>query len=217
MPLIGTALASATTVIPITYLPQFIGFTITTVPTSLLINVNGDGIVFNLDGNGLTAMNGIRQIGQVANEYIFQLADGLVKNKVGTITVANAAASAFNIYGWSPVNTARNYFVYTTQNVLASSGATFSRFAYMGFPAAGANDSFIINYNDGGSDNVSRNELTYNIPYVQDRESSVYNIDNINPARINQVIFVPVSAQNVYQMNYQSVSVQAANPTLLGR
>jgi hypothetical protein len=217
MPLLGTAAASVTTVIPLTYLPMFIGFSVASAPTSLQININGDGITFNMDSTGLTAMNNIRQLGTIATTYIYQLSNGLVKNKVGTLTFANSAAASVSIYGWSPFNTAQAYCVYTQQNVLANSGATFNRFAYMAFPSAAASDAFIINYNDGGSDNVSRNELNFNLPYTQDSLASRYNIDNINPARISQVTFIPAAAQNVYQMNYQAVNGGGANPTLLGR
>lgn len=205
----GTIAASSAGSFNITYVPQFIGFTIASAPTSFQINVQGDGVVFNLDANGCTSMSNIRLVGIVSNTYVFQLADGLINGKNGTVTITNSAAATLTVNAWSK-DVGSMYMVYMTQNALASSGIKLRKFAYAAFPSAAAADSFTIEYNEtvrgaGRITQVStRDDLNFGLGYTQNQVTSRYNIDNIAPAQIDSVTFIPVAAQNVYVMNYQS-------------
>lgn len=200
---LGSIPASSSGSFTVTYVPQFIGFTATTVPTNFQIEVNGEPMIMSLDGNGLNSMTHIRQEARVANTYVFQLADGLLNSKNTIFTITNAVASTLNIYGWSPIKTGYNYFEYTRLSVLAGATNEVADFAYLGYPSAGASDRFQVAYNDGSVDSLIRDELQYQLGYNQGDLASKYNIDNINPARITRVYFTPVAAQTYYRMAYR--------------
>lgn len=199
----GSIAASATASFNLTYIPQFIGFTIATVPTSFQINVQGDGVIFNLDGNGLTGMSNIRSAGIITNTYVFQIADGLINGKNGQVTIANATAAQLDIYAWSK-DPGSLYMTYLTQRALQSSGISLRKFAYAAFPSAGASDNFTIQYNTGITQINLRSEATFGIQYTQNQATTRYNLDNIAPATIDTVTYLPTTDQNVYVMQYQA-------------
>jgi hypothetical protein len=201
----GSVAASVSGSFNITYVPQYIGFSISSAPTSFQINVQGDGVIFNLDAAGVTAMRNIRNVATQTNMYIFQLANGLINGKNGTVTITNAAASQLTIYGWSKEQ-GNFYMTYLTQQALAASGVNFKKFAYAAFPSAAAADLFTLTYNDGSSQVSQRDDLNFALQYTQNDVTSKYNIDNIAPASLDTVSFNPVAAQNVYIMKYQSAS-----------
>lgn len=199
----GSVAASTSGSFNITYVPQYIGFTIASAPTSFIINVQGDGVIFNLDANGNTVMKNIRMIGVVSNTYIFQLANGLINGKNGTVTITNAAAAQLDVYAWSQ-QPGNYYMTYLTQNALASSGIQLTKFAYAGFPSAAAADLWTISYKTGLTQNAQRNDLINQIGYTQNETTTKYAIDNVAPAIVDSVTFIPAAAQNVYVMQYQA-------------
>jgi hypothetical protein len=201
----GSVAASVSGSFNITYVPQYIGFSISSAPTSFQINVQGDGVIFNLDAAGVTAMRNIRNVATQTNMYIFQLANGLINGKNGTVTITNAAAAQLNIYAWSKEQ-GNFYMTYLTQQALAASGVNFRKFAYAAFPSAAAADLFTLTYNDGSNQVSQRDDLNFALQYTQNDVTSKYNIDNIAPASLDTVSFNPVAAQNVYIMKYQSAS-----------
>lgn len=209
--LIGSIAASVAGTFNTQYLPQFIGFTASTVPTNFQIEINGRGQVFSLDGNGLSGMNAIRMVARNANQYIYQLADGLLNGLNCTFSITNAVASQLDIYGWSPVKRGSIFCTYQKAVALAGVSTPFRKFAYASFPAAAATDKWTIAYKNGSIDsNLTRNELNFNIGYTQGLISSVYNIDNISPATIDNVEFSAVAQQNFYVMKYQNANAQVA-------
>jgi hypothetical protein len=189
-----------------TYLPQFIGFTAATVPTNFQIEINGQPMSFSLDGPGLGAMTHIRQEDRVANTYVFQLADGLIQGVNCIFNITNAVASPLNIYGWSPVKDGSNLFEYTRLSVLAGATVSISKFGYVAFPSAAATDRFQVAYADGSVDSLIRDEVSYQLGYTQGILTNAFNIDNINPARIQKVDFTPVAAQTIYKMAYRPMN-----------
>lgn len=198
----GSIAASASASFNITYVPQFIGFTIATIPTSFQINVQGDGVIFNLDGTGLTNMSNIRLAGVIANTYVFQVADGLINGKNGTVTIANATAAQLDVYAWSK-DVGSMYMTYLTQNALLNSGILLKDFAYAAFPSAGTADSFTIKYASGITQVNLRNEQAFGLGYTQNVVTTRYNIDNIAPATVKELTYIPTTSQNVYVMQYQ--------------
>lgn len=201
----GSVAASVAGTFNITYIPQFISFTIASAPTSFQINVQGDGVIFNLDANGVTGMSNIRAVGVIGNTYMFQLADGLINGKNGTVTITNSAAATLNVNCWSK-DVGSMYMVYATQNALTQSGIQLNKFAYAAFPSAAAADSFTLEYNSGITQVATRDDLNANLQWTQNQVTSRYNIDNIAPAMMKKVTFIPVAAQNVYVMNYQAAT-----------
>lgn len=199
----GSIAASVAGSFNITYVPQFIGFTVTSAPTAFTINVQGDGVTFNLDATGATNMNGIRYLGIVSNQYVFQIADGLINGKNGTVTITNAAAAQLDIYAWSK-QPGSFYYTYLTQNALLNSGVVIDNFAYLALPSIAATDSVTIEYNTGVTQISTRPDLAYAIGYKQNINAAKYAIDNIAPATVRRVTFIPGASQNVYAMIYQA-------------
>lgn len=199
----GSIAASVTASFNFTYVPQFISFTIGTVPTSIKIESQGDGVIFTLDGTGATNMNGIRQVGVVANTYIYQIANGLINGKNGSVTIANAAAAQLDVFCWSK-DIGNMYMTYLTQQALANSGLELRKFAYAAFPSAAAGDQFTISYNNKVTQNSFRLEQQNALAYSQQTITARYNIDNIAPATVDTVTFIPAATQNVYVMQYQA-------------
>lgn len=198
----GSIPASSSASFNITYVPQFMTFTVTSAPTSFLINIQGDGVIFNLDATGIAAMRNIRQVGVVTNTYVFQLANGLINGKNGTVTITNAAAAQLDIYAYSK-DIGNFYMTYLIQNALANSGINLRKFAYAAFPSAAAADIWTIMNNNGVTQNAQRNDLNNLIGYTQNEVTSRYNFDNVAPAAVDTITFIPAAAQNVYVMQYQ--------------
>lgn len=199
----GSIAASSAGSFNITYVPQYIGFTIASSPTLFQINVQGDGVIFNLDATGSTAMKNIRFVGAFANQYVFQLANGLINGKNGTVNITNAAAAQLDIYAWSQMP-GNMYMTYLTQKALGSSGIDLRKFAYAAFPSAGASDIFTLQYNTGITQQSYRNDLQYMLGYTQENVGSVYNFDNISPSLIDTITYTPTADQNIYVMQYQA-------------
>lgn len=198
----GTIPASSTGTFNFQQIPMFIGFTATTVPTSFQIEVNGEGMVFNLDGNGLTNMTHIRQQNRTTNTFIFQLGNGLINGKNGIVTIANAVAGVLTINAWSPILKGNTYNVHGRVAVLANQALSLQKFAYAAFPSMGATDRAAITYNDGSTDNVGQQELNAMLGYTQGYlPAAPYNFDNISPARVDTLQFIG-AAQTAYVMKY---------------
>lgn len=199
----GSIAASVAGSFNITYVPQFIGFTVTSAPTSFLINVQGDGVTFNLDATGITNMQGIRYLGIVSNQYVFQIADGLINGKNGTVTITNAAAAQLDIYAWSK-QPGSFYYTYMTQNALLNSGVVLENFAYAAFPSISATDTLTIEYSTGVTQVSTRPDIGYALGWKQNISAARYAIDNVAPATVRKVTFIPGASQNIYAMLYQS-------------
>jgi hypothetical protein len=209
----GTIAASSTQSFNFNFVPQFIEFVTTSTPTSFQINVNGDGMVFNLDANGCNGMTHIRAYQRQANSYMYQLADGLLNNKNGSVTIANATAATLTIRYWSPIKTGSIYCTFNPAQALANQGYNLQQYAYASFPSAAATDPFQLTYADGSLDNITREELNVSLGYNQNDTvtTAKYASDNIAPARISQLTFTPAAAQTFYVMKYQPAYGQQVN------
>jgi hypothetical protein len=215
----GTVGASTTGTFSFNFVPQFIEFITATEPSLLQINVNGDGMIFNLDGpgatKGLQAMTHIRSYSRATNSFIYQLADGLLNNKNGTVTITTGV-SACTVRAWSPNKNGSFYCTFNPAQALASQAYNLTSFAYASFANAAAGDSFQLSYNDGSLDNVTREELNTYLGYFENSGIPKFAVDNISPARISQVTFTPAAAQLFYVMKYQPAygGVINANPNV---
>jgi len=191
-----------TTTIQVTYLPQFIGFTIGTVPTSISIRVLGDGTTMDLNGNGLTAVDGFMQLGQIANNFTYAIADGLIVGKNVEITVVNADAAGFNLFGWS-FKRGGNYLVYQRQTILANSGVDFTDFSLLAVQAPGATDQFTMSYEDGTTENATLSEIQFALQYVQNLQGATL-IDNTSGI-LTKVNILPAAQRVAFMAKWQPV------------
>jgi hypothetical protein len=189
--------ASSTESKSIPYCPEFITFNIATVPTSFKIEVVGDGVVFSLDGTGLTNLNGIRQVGALpSNQYVYQVADGFI-SKNTTFTITNAQAAQLDVYGFSN-SRGRRFVLHNMAKAFANASLTIpSPFLYAAFPSAAATDSFTITWSDGTVQNMTRLELESYLAYKQQVSATRYNLDNYE-REIAQVQFIGAADQNIY-------------------
>lgn len=201
----GSVGASTTGTFSFNFVPQFIEFIAPTSPSLFQINVNGDGMVFNLDTNGLSGMTHIRAVNRATSSYMFQLSDGLLNNKNGTVTITTGV-SAVTVRAWSPVKNGTMYLTYNPAAALAAQAYNLQKFAYASFPSAAAADPFQLAYADGSLDNVTREELNTYLGYTENTGITRYAVDNISPARISMVTFTPAAAQTFYVMKYQAAS-----------
>ena len=217
MAVVWGAIGAATTAsFSFNFVPQFIEFIQANQPTLIQVNVNGDGMIMNLDAAGMTACTHIRSYSRVANSYIYQLADGLLNNKNGTVTMTTIAAGAVTVRAWSPNKNGSFYCTYNPAQALASQAYNLTSFAYASFPNAATTDSYQLSYNDGSLDNLTREELNVYLGYTENSGISKFAVDNIAPARISQVTFSPTAAQAFYVMKYQPAygGVVNANPNV---
>ncbi len=209
----GTIPASSAASFNITYIPQFISFISTAAPTSFQINVQGDGVIFNLNAAGVGALQNIRKVGVQTNEYVFQLADGLINGKNGTVSITNAAAAVLTVNAWSR-NWGGIYNVHMSQRALQSSGIRLRKLAYAAFPSAAIADSFTLEFNNGLTQVGRRDELQAMLGYTQNQVAGRYNVDNIAPAILDTLTFIPAADQDVFVMNYQAAKGTVNNQVL---
>lgn len=197
--LLGSIPASSSGVIRSNYCPEYIIFNIATVPTSFRIDVSGDGVVFSLDGTGITNLNGVRQVGALpANQYIFQISDGYIKKNT-TLSITNAAVAQLDVYGFSD-SMGTLYNLHLMAQAFQNQTYTFDNFFYAATPSAGATDLYTITFADGTTDVLTRIELETYLAYRQQVVTTRYNIDNFNQS-VKYVQFLPLAAsQNVYWM-----------------
>lgn len=211
--LIGTATAGATvTVINLNYLPQFLYWNQAAGFAAMRIDVEGDGTIVNLVTAGLDAIAALNMPGRVATGYYLQLADGLVKNKVVTMTITNVGgAPAIPIWGLSLKNNGIAYVQSLTEACLANSGREFTKFAYLAMPAiVTATDIVIVEYIDGLVQRLDQVEVqAWNALYQNDVPATVSGINN-SQQRISKVQFTPAVAQNVIVVRLSSVGNQSS-------
>jgi hypothetical protein len=194
------AAGAVQTVFTLQYLPELLYWNSAVPFTNMRIDVEGDGTILQLDAAGLDAIAALNMPGRVAAGYFIQLADGIVKNKVVTITILNVAANpAINIWGRSKHNQGLVYVISKTEACIANAGREFAKFAYLAMPAAvTVTDIITVEYSDGLTQRLDAIEIQAdNALYQNDVPATVQGINN-SAKRINKVSFQPAVAQNVY-------------------
>lgn len=192
--------ASVTDTKTIPYCPQFITWNIGTVPSSMKIEVAGDGVIFAIDGTGITNLNGVRLVGELpANTYLFEIANGFIQKNT-SFTIANAHAGQLDVYGWS--EGAGNGFVLHNQaKAFASASIEVDDFFYAAFPSAAATDTFTVTWSNGKTETMTRLELVSRLAYKQEVVSTRYNIDNIQ-RQVKRIQFNGAADQAFYYTRY---------------
>lgn len=203
--IVGTVSASSTGTISLTYLPSIIHFDIGTVPTSLKVTVLGDGVICDLDGAGIAAASRRMRVGNLADQYVIQLADGLVRGKNVEIEIANAHAGTLTVYGYSEA-TGSTYIRSMQQQALANSGIVLKDFTEVALPSMAAADELNIQFGTGKfsvTQKMALEDLKIESSfstYTGDDVSDI-RIQNEN-ARIHSVNFIPDSTQQVYMFRF---------------
>jgi len=201
--IIGTILASTTGTINLTYLPEFLFFDAPTTPTMLRVTVLGDGVICDLDANGLNAINGIDIVARVATGFLLRLSNGLIAGRNVEIVIANTVAANLPIHGFS---TAKGsfYVQYLRQIVLANSGQTFRDFSLLALPAIAPSDTVDINYQDGTSQRFVAVELRQlvGVNGFQVTHPVVLNMDGT----VKSVTVIPASQITAILQRYADVN-----------
>lgn len=204
---IGTLAASTATTLQIQYLPEFITFVSPLPPSSIKVEVLGDGTTLNLDTLGAQIMNNINSLGSQEFRYTYQLANGLLTNKTVEITIDNPNATEVEVYGFSPDGIGNAYAVYQKNTILADSGKDLSDFAAIGIGAPDANDIYIMEYIDGTQDKLSIEEIDAYQPLFQNYDPSAAGLlINNTSQQYTKVNVTPSSNRSVYVLNFQADS-----------
>jgi hypothetical protein len=192
--------AAVVTTFNTTYLPKFVTYAAATQLSGLKITVQGDGVVFDSDANGLDSAGVIRQFGQVTNTSTITLANGLITGKNVIWEFTNSAAQTPAVYVSSDETPAPGrgmYLQLLRQAILANSGQNFTDFATLALPSLGATDVVNVLYNDGTQQQFNRIDIQSYLPFTQNVNASRYTIDNF-AGRIKTVNVLAGSAQTAY-------------------
>jgi len=197
------------TTINLTYLPSVISFRTATVPTALKVNILGEGVNTDLDGNGINSTSRMFRVGvNETNGFVVPLANGIVKGKNVEITITNATAVAIDVYGYSEI-VATRYFRVLQQKVYASSGVDIPDFAALALPSVADADEININYLNGTVQKMNRLDLRVNRAFSRqiNNDAFDYQIENRRSTPINFVNFIPAADQQIYVAKWYDVTI----------
>lgn len=200
---IGTVTTGAgiKTIITINYCPQYLFYVTPDQFTNIKVNVAGDGVILDLDATELTALSTMRRMGMPGNGYVIPLSDGLVPNKVTTITIENSGANTVDLYGYSMAR-GTTYLVSSSTLILQDSKENIRDFAYLGITAPNADDIFDVEFLAEDGDITVE---TFEFPEIQavlgmyTNLVNVYAFDNlqqnittiqVRPKNSNRLVFV---------------------------
>jgi len=193
--------AAVVTTANTTFVPRVFFYAAATQLTGVKITVQGDGVIFDSDANGLTHCGLNRIYGQVTNGYIFRIANGFIGNKNTLWEFTNSAAQTPVIYYDSditPASTDRMYLQLLRQTALIG-GTDFVDFATLSFPSMAAADYCNILYDDGTQQsNVNRLDLQAFLQFTQNIVNTpLYQVDNYS-RRIKKVNIQVAANQTAY-------------------
>lgn len=202
---IATGVGVATT-INLQFLPQFLYWVDPVTPQALRVNVQGDGIVTDLDTAGINAINGMRLLDVPTNGKLIPLANGIVKNKNVEITFTNGVANTIDVYGISIANNGNVYMQSIKNSVIAASGVEIRKFAFLSLANAAATDIINITYQDGLTQLTALAELDPVLAMVESNVNgtNVQAIDNFD-GRIKVVQFTPTATQVIHVVRFLTV------------
>ncbi len=189
-----------------TYVPKFIHYVAATQLDGIKITVQGDGVIFDSDTDGLNSAGVLRQFGQVSNGFLITIANGFIPGKNVIWEFTNSGAQTPVIYVSSDETAQKPmYLQMLRQAVLANSGQNFVDFATLALPSLGASDVVNILYNDGTQQQFNRAELLAYLQLTQNVVASRYTIDNF-AGRIKLVNVIAAAAQTAYVQRWVSAA-----------
>jgi len=210
----ATALLTLTTGVGIlstaslTFLPERLWFSAATQLTGVKISTKDNGVIFDLDANGLTHVGLNRVFGQVTNGYILNLANAQIPAGNVLFEFTNSAAQTPVIYYDSDIQAPvdQMQFLQAGKVPLLTGGNEFRNFATLSLPSLAATDSITIQYADGSVQaNMNRVDLQYKLGLTQSVVNTpVYQIDNFDRS-ILSVSVVAGAAQTGYIQRWTGV------------
>lgn len=209
--------AGVDTTIELTWVPQFIFYVAATQLQAFRATVLGDGVIANLDANGLDSLGNVGVMQRVTNGTYIYLADGIMKNRNITLTFTNSAAQTPTVYG-AGIENGRVYIQNIQARALQSSGVTLTKFLAAGFPNAAAADEFNITYRrDKTRKNLTQKWNRIDIQAQLGMEQFVrngsadYTVRNMDQ-RLKEINFIPAASQQIYVMR---VAARAADGAIM--
>lgn len=197
---VGTA-----TTITIQYVPQYLYLVSATTMTSIKVNVNGDGVILDLDAKGLNAFGAVRTIGRKTNGFLHVLADGIIKGKNTDITVVNSVAGAIDLFAFSEQE-GRIYVQSLRSKVLAASGANLRAFCFLAMPDIAVGDTTTLNYASGFTQRMDSVELiAYYEMYQNDVNTNAYALVDNFAGKIRSIDFTPAADETIHMMRFAPV------------
>jgi hypothetical protein len=195
---IGSIPAGSTANITTQWTPSLIHFVTDTVPTTLKVDVLGDGVITNLDDDGIQSFSRMLHTGIVTDGYVVPLADGIVLNKNTTYTIANGSGNPLIVNAYSE-GYATRFWETLTQTVLAGSGVDIKDFWEVALPNLAATDEINIFYRSGFVQKVTIADIRNNQAFSTYVNDDVYDLRISNHRQtIRAVNLVPTSEQLVY-------------------
>lgn len=182
----------------LTFLPEFLIFNAAANQlTSLKVDDQNDGVILDLDTAGLNACKNFMFNGTKANAVFLRLADGQRNNRNITISGVTSAVGAIDFFACSD-NVGISSFKTGKVAVLANNPTEFSKFSALFLPSLAAGDRIIIDYSDGHTQIMERDEL--------EQLSGLYNnivgyiINNVT-SYISNVTVICAAANTVYKLS----------------
>lgn len=205
--------AAVQTTVNSTYIPQYFSYVAATQLTSVRITYQGGGVLLDLDAAGLNSVRGARQVGNITNGTMINLANGFIPNKNLIWEFVNSAAQTPTIYIGAEERADKSragdmVLTATKAAVLANSGTEFDDFEYLAMPSLGATDVINVSFRDGLVQPFNRVDLQMLLQRVQSQVNTPdYNISNIPyPTRkIKKVNVTAAAAFTAYVQKWQRV------------
>lgn len=196
--LLGSIPAASTGTIRLEFCPMLIHFDIDAAPTSVIVDVLGDGVITRLDANGIQSVSRQKAIGNLADQYGCLLASGMV-NKTTEITIANASVgTALDVYGYSD-RKGQFYVRNLSQITLADSGYVFGDFFELALPELTSSDIVTITYRNGHNQRVTLEDIRWNAKYMNYVGDDAYDFRIFNwDQSIKEVSIQPAANQTAY-------------------
>lgn len=199
-----TSGAGVVTSVNLSFLPERLAYATTTQLSGVKVTVQGDGVIFDSDANGLTHSGVSRVIGQVTNNYILTLSNSLIKNKNVLFEFTNSMVATQVVYYDSDSTSTGAagdipLFLQMMKVPLLVGGNDFSDFYSLHLPSLAATDTLTITYRDGTvQSGVTRADIQYKLGYLQNVVNTpVYSIDNA-AQNIKAVTVIAGSSQTGY-------------------
>lgn len=188
-----------TTSIDLQYVPEKIFFVAATQLTSFKAEVLGEGVICDLDAAGITAEGKHRMIGNVANGYMIDLADGVIKGKSLRLTFVNSAAQTPDIYALGD-NDGSIYVRTLKATVLLNNNTPIKNFGVLFLPSLAAGDKVTVTTKDGLVQIWERAGLEAWSGNIQNYPQ--YQVDNLE-GDIDEVQILVAATQTVYITDFK--------------
>jgi len=189
------------------YCPEILHFAAATALTALKVTIEGQGVICDLDSDGIIAAGALFEKGAVTNGYKVALADGFIGKKNTVISITNSAAQTPSVYGFK-TGEGTVFYKSEIQKVFAGQEQLFDNFFALAIPDwATGSDQFNITDRKGFTDNWepedARALISLTTGIVKNTDADFY-INNL--AQVwSKVRYQPAADTNAYKFSYLAV------------